>query len=65
MGKRNLNYSIVNAIKSKYLKASKGLIKVKNAIIILLRTGIIGLKNWLYWVGVLVGNLRCKCSWLK
>src|SRR6266702_5396913 len=30
---------------------------------ILLRTGIIGLKDWLYWVGVSVGNLRCKCGW--
>jgi len=32
---------------------------------ILLRTGIIGLKDWLYWVGVLVGSLRCKYSWLR
>jgi len=29
----------------------------------LLRTGIIGLKDWLYWVGVPVGSLRCEYSW--
>jgi len=29
----------------------------------LLRTEIIGLKDWLYWVGVLVGSLRCKYGW--
>jgi len=32
---------------------------------ILLRIGIIGLKDWLYWVGVLVGSLRCECGWLR
>jgi len=32
---------------------------------ILLRIGIIGLKDWLYWVGVLVGSLRCKYGWPK
>src|SRR6266576_6422559 len=31
--------------------------------VILLRTGIIGLKDWLYWVGVLVGSLRYECGW--
>ena len=31
----------------------------------LLKTGIIGLKDWLYWVGVLVGSLRCECGWPK
>jgi len=31
----------------------------------LLRIGIIGLKDWLYWVGVLVGSLRCEYSWLR
>jgi len=31
----------------------------------LLRIGIIGLKDWLYWVGVLVGSLRYKYSWLR
>src|SRR6266567_2374985 len=41
----------------------EGLIKVENIIAILLRTGIIGLKDWLYWVGVPVGSLRCKCGW--
>ena len=30
---------------------------------ILLRTGIIGLKDWLYQVGVLVGSPRCEYSW--
>ena len=30
---------------------------------ILLRIGIIGLKDWLYWVGVPVGSLRCKYGW--
>jgi hypothetical protein len=30
---------------------------------IFLRTEIIGLKNWLYWVGVLIGNPRCKYGW--
>jgi len=29
----------------------------------LLRTGIIGLKDWLYWVGVLVGSPRCEYGW--
>ena len=29
----------------------------------LLRIGVIGLKDWLYWVGVLVGSLRCEYSW--
>ena len=29
----------------------------------LLRTGIIGLKDWLYWIGVLVSSLRYKYSW--
>ena len=29
----------------------------------LLRTGIIGLKDWLYWVGVPVGSPRCECGW--
>jgi len=30
---------------------------------ILLRIGIIGLKDWLYWVGILVGSPGCKCGW--
>ena len=29
----------------------------------LLRTGVIGLKDQLYWVGVPVGSLRCKYGW--
>jgi len=29
----------------------------------LLRIGIIGLKDWLYWVGILVGSLKCEYSW--
>ena len=29
----------------------------------LLRIGVIGLKDWLYWVGVPVGSLRCECGW--
>ena len=40
----------------------EGLIKAENIIVILLRTEIIGLKDWLYWVGVLVGSLRCECG---
>jgi len=39
--------------------------KAENIIVILLKTGIIGLKDWLYWVGVLVGSLRYKYSWLR
>ena len=27
-----------------------------------LKNRIIGLKDWLYWVGVLVGSLRCEYS---
>jgi len=27
---------------------------------ILLRTGVIGLKDWLYWVGIPVGSPRCE-----
>src|SRR6266576_5464 len=61
--KRNLSHSIVNTIGGKDLRALKRLIKAENTIVILLRLGIIGLKDWLYWVGVLVGNLRCKYSW--
>ena len=30
---------------------------------ILLRIGIIGLKDWLYWVGILVGSPRYEYSW--
>ena len=41
----------------------EGLTKAENTMATLLRTGIIGLKDWLYWVGVLVGSLRCECSW--
>jgi len=33
--------------------------------VIFLRIGIIGLKDWLYWVGVLVGSLRYEYGWLK
>ena len=31
----------------------------------LLRTGIIGLKDWIHQVGVLIGSLRCKYGWLR
>ena len=31
----------------------------------LLRIGVIGLKDWLYWVGVPVGSPRCECGWLR
>ena len=30
---------------------------------ILLRTGIIGLIDWLHWVGVPVGSPGCECGW--
>jgi hypothetical protein len=36
--------------------------KIENIIATLLRIGIIGLKNWLYWVKVLVGSPRYKDS---
>jgi len=39
--------------------------KAENIMAILLRIGIIGLKDWLYRVGVLVGNLRCEYGWLR
>ena len=49
LGKRNLSRSIVNAIGDKYLRALKRPNKGrKNIIAILLRIGIIGLKDWLY-----------------
>jgi hypothetical protein len=49
LGKRNLSCSIVNAIRDKYLKGLKRLNKDKKYIIAtLLRTRIIGLKNYLY-----------------
>jgi hypothetical protein len=38
---------------------------VKNTIATLLRTRVIGLKDWLYWVGVPVGSPRYKYSWLR
>ena len=60
LGKRNPSYSIINTIGGKYLRALKRPNKAENTIVILLRTGIIRLKDWLYWVGVLVGNLRYK-----
>ena len=41
----------------------EGLTKAENTMATLLRTGIIGLKDWLYWVDVPVNNLRCKCGW--
>jgi len=43
----------------------EGLTKAENIMATLLRTGIIGLKDWLHWVGVPVGSLRCECGWLK
>jgi len=49
--------------RGQYFADEEGLIKAENTIAILLRTGIIGLKDWLYWVGVLVGSLRCECGW--
>ena len=39
--------------------------KAENIIIILLKIGIIGLKDWLYWVDILVGNLKYKYGWPK
>jgi hypothetical protein len=49
LGKGNLSCSIVNAIRDKYLKGLKRLNKDKKHIIAtLLRTRIIGLKNYLY-----------------
>ncbi len=41
----------------------EGLTKAENTMATLLRTGVIGLKDWLYWVGVLVNSLRYKCGW--
>jgi hypothetical protein len=41
----------------------EGLTKAENTMATLLRTGIIGLKDWLYWVGVPVGSPRCECGW--
>jgi hypothetical protein len=43
----------------------KGLTKAESTMATLLKTGVIGLKDWLYWVGVLVGSLRYKYSWLR
>ena len=43
----------------------KGLTKAENTMATLLRTGIIGLKDQLYWVGVPVSSPRCKCGWLR
>jgi hypothetical protein len=58
--KRHLSYNIVNAIGGKYLKAPRKPNKKKNIMAIFLRTEIIGLKDWIYWAGVLVSSLRCK-----
>ncbi len=30
-----------------------------------LKTKIIKLKDWLYWVGIPINNLRCECGWPK
>ena len=38
----------------------EGLTKAENTMATLLRTGVIRLKDWLYWVGVLVNRLRCE-----
>ena len=54
---------MVNTMGGKYLRALRRPIKAENIIATLLRIGIIGLKDWLYWVGILVGSLRCKYSW--
>ena len=48
VGKGNLSYSLVNAIGSNNLRAVRRPNKGKNTIIIFLRIGIIGLKDWLY-----------------
>ena len=45
LGQRNLSYSIVNTIGGKYLRALRRPNKGKNIIVILLRIGIIGLKD--------------------
>ena len=58
--KRHLSYNIVNTIKGENSKALKKPNKNRNIIIIFLRIGIIGLKDWLYWVGVLINSLKCK-----
>ena len=47
-GKRNPSHSIVNAIGEITQGLQEGLIKAENTMAILLRTGIIGLKDWLY-----------------
>ena len=39
---------MVNAIGGKYSRALRSLIKVENIVVILLRIGIIALKDWLY-----------------
>ena len=41
----------------------EGLTKAESTMATLLRTGVIGLKDWLYWVGVPVGSPRCECGW--
>jgi hypothetical protein len=64
ISKKNLSYSIVNTIGGKNPRALRRLNKGRKYIATLLRTGVIGLKDWLYWVGVLVGSLRYKYSWL-
>ena len=49
LNKRNLSRSIVNTIRGKYLRGLGRLNKgKKNIIARLLKTGIIGLKDWLY-----------------
>jgi len=45
LGKRNLSYSIVNAIGDKHLRALRRPNKAENIIATLLRTVIIGLKD--------------------
>ena len=49
LGKRNLKYNIVNAIRGKYLRTlrrpNKGKKKSNNNTF---KIGIIGIKNWLY-----------------
>jgi len=48
LGKRNLSYNMVNAIGGKHLRAPRRPNKGRKLMATLLRTGIIGLKDWLY-----------------
>jgi hypothetical protein len=59
-GEKKTSRSIVNAMEDKHLRTPLRANEGKNIIVTLLRTGVIGLKDWLYGIGVPVGDPGCE-----